>query len=202
MDAELQGKWMLRWITALLWALIATSAVYWGARAAGRSAAPVAPAAAPLAFADDDPARQAAVARLLGAQPAAAAGPGPGLAERFALLGVIASVTGKGAALISVDGQPARPLSVGAQVAPGYLLKAVGRREAVLASDAQLPVQTILSLHVPGAAPAVDEPAASASTAAAPPMTSQIPGAGPPARADSRYPSPPTSSLHQDRPSP
>ena len=122
-------------------------------------------------------------------------------------MGVIASVTGKGAALISVDGQPPRPLSVGAQVAPGYTLKAVGRREALLVDSASVPAQIKLSLPAldtaldaeqPEAAAAVAAPARPAVIAPAPsaanppavpgPSRATRPGEGPPARQDSRYP--------------
>jgi general secretion pathway protein C len=125
------------------------------------------------------------------------------------LLGVIASAAGKGAALISVDGEPPRPLAVGAQVAPGYTLKAVGRREAWLADSASVPAQIKLSLPAledftdseqpPAAAaavavparPAVIVPAPSAANPPAVPGPSRAtrPGEGPPARQDSRYPS-------------
>lgn len=203
MGPAAQGKWLTRSATMLIWSLAAASALYWVSRIAGPGpgvggAAVAVPAAPGLAVAEAAPARQAAVAGVLGALPPAAAAAVPGVAQRFALLGVIASAAGQGAALISVDGQPARPLRVGAQIAPGYRLEAVGRREAVLANDAPVPAQTILWLPAPetaatartgspavAALPVVAEPAA-----AAPPAAAQSDDAGPPPRADSRRRSP------------
>lgn len=198
-------KWLQRSVTGLLWAVAAASAAYWGSRIAGPGTTVAVPQAPRPAFAVDT----AALARALGALPAvASAGAAePGAAQRFSLLGVIASVTGKGAALISVDGEPARPLSVGAQVAPGYTLKAVSRREALLVDSASVPAQIKLSLPAldttpdaepPEAAAAVAVPARPAVMAPAPsaanppavpgPSRATRPGEAPPARQDSRYP--------------
>lgn len=200
-------KWLQRSVTGLLWAVAAASAVYWGLRIAGPGTTVAVPQAPRPAFAVDT----AALARALGALPAAAqANTGaaePEAAQRFALLGVIASAAGRGAALISVDGEPPRPLSVGAQVAPGYTLKAVGRREALLVDSASVPAQIKLSLPAldsgfdaeqPEAAAAVAVPARPAVIAPAPsaantpavpgPSRATRPGEGPPPRQDSRYP--------------
>jgi len=187
--------------------MAAASAAYWGSRIAGPGTTVAVPQAPRPAFAVD----AALLARSLGALPAAASANAgaaePGAAQRFSLLGVIASLTGNGAALISVDGEPARPLSVGAQVAPGYTLKAVGRREALLVDSASVPAQIKLSLpsledftdsEQPPAAAAVAVPARPAVIAPAPsaanppavpgPSRATRPGEGPPARQDSRYP--------------
>jgi general secretion pathway protein C len=141
-------KWPPRLVTALVWALAAGTAVYWGLRISSRTAVAVADAA-PAVLAGDAAARQASIARFLGAQPAALAGPGPGPADRFALIGVVASVGGEGAALVSVDGKPARPFAVGMQMAPGYVLQSLGPREARLSTDLQAPVNLVLSLPAP-----------------------------------------------------
>ena len=207
-NSQMHNPWMPRGATVLLWSLAAASAFYWGSRMAGYgSKAAGAPATVPLAAADNATARQAGVARLLGAMPAVAAQAAtqPAAAERFVLLGVIASVTGKGAALISVDREPARPLNVGAQIAPGYVLESVGRREAVLVDGAQVPVKTVLSLPAletsveaapppGGPAPAAlatraggVTPAVSRPAAATPPALTPRPDSRPPPRQDSRY---------------
>jgi general secretion pathway protein C len=141
-------KWPLRLVTALIWALAAGTAVYWGLRISNPTAVAVADAA-PAVLAGDAAARQASIARFLGAQSAALAGPGPGPADRFALIGVVASVGGEGAALVSVDGKPARPFAVGMQMAPGYVLQSLGPREARLSTDLQAPVNLVLSLPAP-----------------------------------------------------
>ena len=153
----------MRLLTALVWVLAAASVVYWGSRLSGRGAAlrvPPAPAQAP---AGDSAARQAALARLLGAQPSAAAGPAPGAADRFVLSGVIAtSEAGRGAVLLSVDGQPPRPLAVGTEIAPGFVLQEVSRREAIVSDGAQ--ARIVLKL-----------PAESEARAAAPPALPGVP---------------------------
>ncbi len=176
---------MLRLVTCLLWALAAASAVYWGLRVGDSTQAVILPIATSPAFTGDASARQVGMARLLGAQPMAPAAEGPGPAERFALLGVISSLAGQGAALISVDGRPARPFVVGAQIAPGYLLKAVGPREATLAENLLTPARLILSLPPQLAGVATASPAAFALVTTQV-VKERITGTGPPARADAR----------------
>ena len=149
----MQSKWTLRLVTCLFWGLAAASAVYWGLRLGGPTQVLILPIATIPAFTGDPSARQAGVARMLGSQPMAQVAEGPGPAARFSLLGVISSLAGKGAALISVDGNPARPFVVGTQIAPGYLLKAVRPREATLAENPPGPARLILSL--PAKLPAV-----------------------------------------------
>lgn len=142
----------MRLLTALLWVLAAASVVYWGSRLIGRGAAPRVPAAFVQAPADDPAARQAALARLLGAQPAAAV-PAAAAINRFVLSGVIAtSESGGGAVLVSVDGQPPRPLAVGTEIAPGFVVQEVSRREAIVSDGAQLRI--VLKLPTEAAASA------------------------------------------------
>jgi general secretion pathway protein C len=63
----------------------------------------------------------------------AAAGEAPA-ASRYALVGVAARGSEGGAALISIDGQEARPFRVGAQLEGGMVLQSVTGRRAVLSS--------------------------------------------------------------------
>lgn len=127
------SKWGVRLGTLVLWAAAGASVVFWGLRlsapAAG-SAAPVAMGAAPLA-----PDAQA-LARLLGAVPvlpSAPVVPVASLASRFALVGVLSGrSSGGGAALIAVDGKPAKPFRVGALVDEGLVVQALGPRQAQL----------------------------------------------------------------------
>jgi general secretion pathway protein C len=146
MATSVQSRWALRVTTLLLWVLAAGSLVYWGLRIAPR--APVAAVAAagrtPLA-ADPE-----AVARLLGATAAAAspvATPMGSLASRFNLQGVVAARSRRGAALIAVDGKPARPFRVGATVDDGLVLQAVEGRRATLAASLSGPA--VLTLELP-----------------------------------------------------
>lgn len=140
-------RWSLRLATLALWALALASTVYWGLRL---SAAPAGLAVAAVAPAPPAPDAQA-LARLLGALPAPAAAaaqqaaPGPG---RLVLLGVLAGQhSGGGAALIAVDGQPAKPFRVGAVVVDGELvLQSLGRREARLGASPGGPATVTLEL--------------------------------------------------------
>ena len=123
--------------TLLLWALVAGSAAWWWLRA-GELAAPLqAPVAgAALAAPTLDSAQ---VARALGATPAApvAAAPAPELAGRLALRGIVTH-QGRGAALIAVDGKPAKPLRVGAVlpgVEGGWRLRSLTPHAALLVAD-------------------------------------------------------------------
>ena len=130
--------------TFVLWALVAASAVYWGLKltrpSGGTGAAVASRNAAP-----SDP---AALARLLGANPAvASAAPVASLSSRFVLVGVVASVSRHGAALIAVDGRPAKPFRVGAALDEGIVLQSVQGRRAVLAAATSGP--PLLTLELP-----------------------------------------------------
>ncbi|WP_353136781.1 type II secretion system protein N [Limnohabitans sp.] len=109
----------------LVWGAVAFSAVTWGLRWSATGAAPSNATAAAQALPEVD---VSAAARSLGAAPVQAAA-APTLASRFQLQGVMAGGPDAGAALISVDGKPAKPYRVGAAVADGLVLQfAQGRR--------------------------------------------------------------------------
>jgi len=124
-------------LTLALWALVAGSALWWWLRVGQLSApvrAPVVGAGPAVAAVDS-----AQVARALGATASApaAAAPAPDLAGRLALRGIV-TYQGRGAALIAVDGKPARPLRVGAAlegVDGGWRLRSLSPHVAVLAAD-------------------------------------------------------------------
>jgi len=141
MVSNLQSRWIAAGASFLVWALLAASAAYWSLKLsrAGDTGPQVAPARAP---APPDP---AVIARLLGYSPAA--GPqAPALASRFSLVGVVASQEHDGAALIAVDGRPAKPFRVGATVAESLVLQSVEARRAVLAATADGPPTLTLEL--------------------------------------------------------
>jgi len=171
----MQRKWTLRLITALLWALAAASAVYWGLRLAGPGTTRVVPSTAQAVPAGDASARQAAIARILADAHAATNSPVALAPSRFSLLGVVAQGSG-GAALLVVDGKPARPYRVGSQIDEGLLLQSVGPRHVVLAASATGPALQRLELPGPMAAAAAAAPPASA-------QVPQVPQATPPAPA-------------------
>ena len=130
MQTRSHQPWGVRLGTLAIWALAAASAAYWGLRLTARPPGMPAPTAAPAPVAAD----LQAMARLLGAvtaqTPQAAAAP---VSSRFALVGVLAGQQGgSGAALIAVDGKPAKPYRVGATVDAGLVLQSLGPRQARL----------------------------------------------------------------------
>jgi general secretion pathway protein C len=147
MPAPTPATLTLRGATLALAALAAGSAVFWGLRLGAAPAGLDVPAPPPRPVAAADP---AAIARLLGSAPVAGAVPvaAPSLASRFQLLGVAAGVaSGGGAAVISVDGKPARPYRVGAAIEEGLVLQSVKGRTATLAATPVGP--PLLTLELP-----------------------------------------------------
>ena len=140
-----------------VWALAVGSAVFWvlqpGTVQPG-GGAPLAGGVSAGATTIDS----AAVARALGAQPEAVAGPVQAdLAARLALQGVLTH-GGGGAALIAVDGRPAKPLRVGARLDGldgRWTLRAVTPHAAVLAADGR---ELRLELPAPDQRPHADAP--------------------------------------------
>ncbi|AVS98074.1 MULTISPECIES: hypothetical protein [Paracidovorax] len=129
MVTNTSGPWGVRLGTLALWVLAGASVVFWGLRLAVRPAPIAAPVAAPAPAAPD----AQALARLLGAGPAAPSAPAAREPSRFALQGVLAgTASGGGAALIAIDNQPARPFRLGATVAEGLVVQSLGRRQVRL----------------------------------------------------------------------
>jgi len=127
------SSWSLRGVTFLVWALAAASAAYWGLRWRGApvSATSSAAVAQPVSIVSTD---SAAMGRLLGAVTVTPVT--PSLASRFSLVGVAAGTQHSGAALIAIDGKPARPFRVGAKVEEGLILQSVSPRRAALGPSA------------------------------------------------------------------
>lgn len=137
--------WGVRLATLAIWALAAASATYWGLRLSARPAGLAVPAMAPQPPAPD----AAAMARLLGVTSAgmATAAPVASVSSRFALVGVLAGRSSSGAALIAIDGKPARPFRVGATVESGLMLQSLGPRQARL--GASMDGVTSVTLEMP-----------------------------------------------------
>jgi general secretion pathway protein C len=148
MVSNTAGSWTVRGVTFLLWAVAAASVAYWGLKlsSAGAQGSPAAAGARPV-----PPADPAAVARVLGHAGAPVAGPAsaPPLASRFNLVGVVADRSQHGAALIAVDGRPAKPYRVGAAIDEGLVLQSVQARRATLAASAGGPAVVTLELPTP-----------------------------------------------------
>jgi general secretion pathway protein C len=143
MQSKASPGWEIKLVTFVLSALAAASAAYWGLKGSG-SAAPV---VAAVALAPAVPTDPLVVARALGGGVANLPAAAPVVTgSRYALAGVVANTTQGGAALISVDGKPARPVRVGAQVDGTLLLQSVSGRRAVLAPDLHAPAAVTLEL--------------------------------------------------------
>ncbi len=132
MQINSQSRWGVRAVTFSVAALAAASAVYWVLQWPGAALAPVA-SVVPASAAPTDP---LALAGLLGgASPAASVAPQVNAGSRFVLAGVVAGASRGGAALIAVDGKPAKPYPVGSRVDEGLFLQSVAARRAVLAAS-------------------------------------------------------------------
>ena len=88
------------------------------------------------------------VAQALGAPVASdvAGGNVANTAHQWNLLGVAAGASGKGSALLSVDGQAPKAFLPGQSVAPGWVLHSVGHRLARLAPEGQDTASVTLEL--------------------------------------------------------
>lgn len=136
----LRPNWTVRGTTFLLWGLAILCVVYWSLKlstSAGISTAPSVLRTPP-------PVDTAAVARLLGGGVVAASPAAPSMASRFVLQGIVANHWGGGAALIAVDGKPARPFRVGTLVEEGLVLQSLQGRRALLGAEREgLPTLTL-----------------------------------------------------------
>ena len=131
----------------LLWLVAALVTGYWLLHLWGR--APLTPLT-PVAAIAGNPlqADAASVARALGALPEApaVAAVAPPASSRFRLLGLVGQPGQRGAALIAVDGQPPRPVSVGGVVEGQMLLLSVGQRAVQVGAQRGDPAAFELSL--------------------------------------------------------
>lgn len=138
-----------RLVTFFVWALVALCGVFWGLRLAAPRAVTDGPAPVVRLPELADP---QALARLLGATGAAADNDArPASGARLVLMGVVAGPSGAGAALISVDGAPARPYRVGRAVPGALFLQSLQPRVARLGPTPDGP--TTLTLELPALAP-------------------------------------------------
>lgn len=145
MVTNTRNRWMLRLATFLLWAGAAGCAVFWGLRLAAPASGAL---VAPVDLGGPATADPATVARLLGATTGPlAAVPVAAVASRFTLLGVLAGRQNGGAALIAVDGKPARPVRVGGTLEEGLVLQSLSGRQAVLGADRDGPATVTLEIQ-------------------------------------------------------
>ncbi len=179
-----------RWVSLLVWAAVAASALYWGL------ALFVQPLQAPAGtrLADPAVALRGDLTRLLGADaPPPAETPPPAQAvntdPRFTLVGVVSprsetAARREGVALIATDGEAPRAYRVGAVIDGDQVLQAVSQRGALIGPRNAPPT---VSLELPPPAPAT--------TGTPTPAPAPPPGARPPVR-------PPTARAQVVRPLP
>lgn len=128
--------------TLVLWAVVAFSATSWVLRGSSNDMA------SSLSTPEEERTLEAdatATARSLGLV-AAGLVAAPALASRFQLVGVIAGGPTQGAALIAVDGKPAKPFRVGAPVAEGLVLQSVQGRRVTLGAGGDAAATLTLEL--------------------------------------------------------
>lgn len=134
MALSLRIVWLSRLITFGLAAVAAASAVFWALQWSGAVA--VTPVVAVEGLSPVTTDTTAVVRALGGAGSASLSSSGASstalASSRFALTGVVASNSQHGAALIALDGKPAKPYAVGARVGEDWVLQAVQPRRAVL----------------------------------------------------------------------
>lgn len=132
----------MKWLTLVVWALVAFSAVSWVLRWTAANDLSIVASAEPQPLPEVD---ATAVARSLGAAPVQAVA-APSLTSRFQLMGVLAGGPNAGAALIAVDGKPAKPFRVGVVVADGLVLQSAQGRGISLGASMDGPQTLALDL--------------------------------------------------------
>ena len=130
--------------------LLAGSVVFWVMRWPVRDVGN--PLAVPAASEDMPVANAAAIARLLGAATMSTeTTAAPDASSRFLLTGIVALGSGRGVAVVSIDGKPAKPYRIGSQLEDGWVLQSVAPRSVALGADAKGPVR--LKLELPARQP-------------------------------------------------
>lgn len=143
MQMNSQSRWWSRAVTFLVAALAAASGVYWLLQWPDAAVSPT----APVILASAAPTDPVALARLLGGtSPVASAAPLVNASSRFVLVGVVAGPSHGGAALIAIDGKPARPYPVGSRIDESLVLQSVASRRAVLAASSSGPAALTLEM--------------------------------------------------------
>ena len=146
MQTDAYRLWSTRIVTFAVSALAAASVGYWAVKGWGPPMT-IAPPTVALMAAPSGGVQ--AIARAFGGGKTAtvpvAGSELPAAGSRYALLGILAS-PGRGAALISVDGQAAKPVRVGNLVDGDLVLKSVSLRSAVLANSRNAPAGITLEL--------------------------------------------------------
>jgi general secretion pathway protein C len=131
-------------VTALVWSVAAAGTAYWVLQWPSARTEPVPEVTVGAATPAGDTAQ---MARALG-QVQALAATAPEV-SRFQLMGVISFTSGRGSALIAVDGQPPKAWRVGQAVQEGVYLQKLAPRQAWLGSSPSGPAQWTLNMAGP-----------------------------------------------------
>lgn len=145
MQKDANRLWSTRIVTFAISALAAASVVFWGFKG-WETYTPS--TGATIALIQAPPVSSQDVAKALGgggvSNPTASAV--PPVINRYKLVGVVAGRFRGGAALISVDGQDAKPVRAGTLVEEGMLLQSVSGRSAILVSTTDASAKVTLEL--------------------------------------------------------
>jgi general secretion pathway protein C len=142
---NLTARWFPALTTLIVWALVAAVVSYWVLLFAGVSGPPTQAPTATRSTATEP--AQSHVQQALGsvsAEPVATVSADAG--ARFVLSGVVAAGSGRGAALIAVDGQAPKAFKAGQSVAEGVVLHSLAARQAHLSATLQGPVTLTLDM--------------------------------------------------------
>jgi general secretion pathway protein C len=149
MQWNMSDKWLPNLGAFLVAVLLAASISYWVLQ---WPQAPMAPVGTDASGSTElAPPDVAAIGRLLGASATAEPVVEAAAQVNLRLLGTVARRDGAGAAIVSVDGKPARTYIVGATLANGLVLQSVERGKASFSASPAGPVVQTLELPPPRA---------------------------------------------------
>ncbi len=141
---NLKNKWWSRSVTFAVAALTAASGVYWLFQWPGAAPTRTAPVLATNTVTNDPQ----AIAELLGSTAPTEAATSHA-SSRFVLTGVVAGTPTGGAAVIAIDGQPAKTYRVGSRLDENWILQSVATRRAVLAPSLSATASITLEMKPP-----------------------------------------------------
>lgn len=135
-------------VTALLWFAVAAGVAFWVLHFPRESAGGLPAVATPAVTPTADTTHMVRALGQAQAQPAVVAEP-----SRFQLVGVIAAASGRGSALIAIDGQSPKAWRVGQALQEGVYLQKLAPRQAWLGQTPTGPAQWALQMTGPANAP-------------------------------------------------
>ena len=147
--SDVSTAWAPALVTTAVWTALGLSAVAWGLALWPSDRQPLAVSVASLEAAPVPLVQAADIARVLGthsASPSSSPVAAAPTAVRMSLLGVAMAGKANAIAVISLDGQPAKPFHVGDTVSTGLVLQAVTSTHALLGAALKSPTLSTLEL--------------------------------------------------------